>query len=382
MYADDLVLLSETANGMKEALSKLQSYCNQWGLTVNPKKTKVMVVNSSNQPTFCIDGQLIEIVEEVTYLGIVIDRRGHFKRCIDSLYKKGIKALFKLRKTITPYPKIWTCLHLFNHTIKPILLYGSEIWAHSLFGIRKSKNITATNIETAYTSQRNKIETVQLNFAKTILGVSRHTDNLGVYGELGLFPLYIDAIERMLKYWMFIDNHSENNLLKEAYRFSESLDEKSSWMQFARNIYHLTGHTSNSSHISLTYRTISSITKYLRRSYKLWWHDNIFSDSQNKSKHGRKLRTYRTFKPHHGMASYLSTICNPKMRISMSKFRLSDHRLQIELGRRHNVPLEERTCKKCCLNVVENECHALLECTCYKDDREHYLSQVKQNIAY
>jgi hypothetical protein len=44
------------------------------------------------------------------------------------IHNKGNKALFKLRKTIwDDAPKVTTVLHIFNHTIRPILLYGSEI---------------------------------------------------------------------------------------------------------------------------------------------------------------------------------------------------------------------------------------------------------------
>jgi len=38
MYADDLILLSETAEGLQNSLSKLSTYCEEWGLQVNVKK--------------------------------------------------------------------------------------------------------------------------------------------------------------------------------------------------------------------------------------------------------------------------------------------------------------------------------------------------------
>ena len=43
--------------------------------------------------------------------------------------KLSIKASFKLTKlTKTDEPSIKTSLHLFDHLLKPILLYGSETW--------------------------------------------------------------------------------------------------------------------------------------------------------------------------------------------------------------------------------------------------------------
>ena len=34
-FADDLVILSESPNGLKESLDCLEKYCNDWGLKIN-----------------------------------------------------------------------------------------------------------------------------------------------------------------------------------------------------------------------------------------------------------------------------------------------------------------------------------------------------------
>ncbi len=43
LYADDLVLLSPTAEGLQHSLALLEQYCEEWALTVNLDKTRVMV---------------------------------------------------------------------------------------------------------------------------------------------------------------------------------------------------------------------------------------------------------------------------------------------------------------------------------------------------
>ena len=45
MYADDLVILSESSNGLQCALDKLHDYCSKWKLLVNINKTNVMIFN-------------------------------------------------------------------------------------------------------------------------------------------------------------------------------------------------------------------------------------------------------------------------------------------------------------------------------------------------
>ena len=44
LYADDRILISETRIGLHRFLDNLQAYYQKWNLTVNNKKTKVMVV--------------------------------------------------------------------------------------------------------------------------------------------------------------------------------------------------------------------------------------------------------------------------------------------------------------------------------------------------
>ena len=44
LYADELILISEKRTGLQLFLDNLQAYYQKWNLTVNNKKTKVMVV--------------------------------------------------------------------------------------------------------------------------------------------------------------------------------------------------------------------------------------------------------------------------------------------------------------------------------------------------
>ena len=48
LYADNLVLVSETSSGLQNCLDRLQEYCDKWRLTINIKKTKTMVVENDN----------------------------------------------------------------------------------------------------------------------------------------------------------------------------------------------------------------------------------------------------------------------------------------------------------------------------------------------
>ena len=45
LYADDLVLLSESLTGLQNLLHRLEHFCSQWHMTVNLTKTQIVVFN-------------------------------------------------------------------------------------------------------------------------------------------------------------------------------------------------------------------------------------------------------------------------------------------------------------------------------------------------
>ena len=51
MYADDVVLISLTEDGLQHKLNKLYKYCCDWALNINVKKTQVMAMSSTKMET-------------------------------------------------------------------------------------------------------------------------------------------------------------------------------------------------------------------------------------------------------------------------------------------------------------------------------------------
>ena len=78
------------------------------------------------------------------------------------------------------------------------------------------------------------------------------------------------------------------------------------------------------------------------------------------------------------MEHYLFYIRDYGLRNTLTKFRLSSHHLEIEKGRhaRPKIPVEQRKCSKCDLNVVESETHFLIECDFYTEERRNLYSKL------
>ena len=89
LYADDLVLISETKNGLQQCLNKLQKHCEKTRITVSNKKTKVMIVQKRKSkivPTnLSFADKTIDFCNSYTYLGSIISNTGNFKILMNSV---------------------------------------------------------------------------------------------------------------------------------------------------------------------------------------------------------------------------------------------------------------------------------------------------------
>ena len=137
LYADDIVIFAEDQAGLQEGLDVLFTYCKKWKLKVNVNKTKKMVFRRGGplrrNVLFVYDGNIIDIVQKFTYLGIVFSTGGSFAVTFDTLAGQARKAIFQLNKYLYKFTQITPKHHieLFDKLIKPILHYGAEIWGFS-----------------------------------------------------------------------------------------------------------------------------------------------------------------------------------------------------------------------------------------------------------
>ena len=80
MYADNIIILSRSPEGLQKLLDHTDIYCNNWKMTVNKSKTKCMTSSSKNKKNtkdlFAIDSCHLENINKFTYLGLKIDATG------------------------------------------------------------------------------------------------------------------------------------------------------------------------------------------------------------------------------------------------------------------------------------------------------------------
>jgi len=68
-YADDIVLLANSAEQLQLNINCLHDFCRKWHLIVNVNKTKVMTIGEQNNSSILYNGETIEEVSNFKYLG-------------------------------------------------------------------------------------------------------------------------------------------------------------------------------------------------------------------------------------------------------------------------------------------------------------------------
>ena len=348
MYADDTVLISETPDGLQNMLDKLYEYTQEWNLTVNINKTKIMVFRNNgklrNNEKWTYDGQSLEIVESFNYLGMLFHFNGKFLKTQKHFAEQGRKALFAINSTLKSFQfNIETQLSVFDTYINSILSYAGEIW-----GFHKALDV----------------ERVHTAFCKRILGVKKNCCNNLVYCELGRFPLSIIRKIKIFKYWAKLKS-TTNCILKACYE--EMIETNDDWIVNIRNELNTLGLAELFYSEVCDKSTIDMIVQRVKDIYKQTLLSNIATSA--------KGVLYQHLVDNFTLQYYLCKPINPMYMKYIARFRTSTHDLNVERGRYENIDRRNRTCMFCNLNDLDDEFHFILKCPHFFTLRKKYIKE-------
>ena len=145
MYADDTVIMVNNKTQLQFALDNIKVYCDEWKLTVNADKTKILIFGKRRyrkSNVFTYNDQPIAIVDKFKYFGIFFKFNCKFDVCKITLRDQATRAMFSLlskgRRLCLP---IDIQLDLFDKIVISILLYGCEIWGFESVSIIESVHL-------------------------------------------------------------------------------------------------------------------------------------------------------------------------------------------------------------------------------------------------
>jgi hypothetical protein len=357
LYAYDLALMLETPQGLHKQIDVLSEFCVERQLVINVSKTKVVVFEKccSAAPEFTYRGTTIKRVQSFKYLGLELHSTRGMAVAIYKLTIVGKKALFALRRrcndlSITD-PEVMC--QLFDSLVRPVLSYACKVWT-SCIGAKRLQ----------------QAEQVHRIFLRGILRVNKPTSIFAVLREFGRYPLEYFWWQQTLKYYDRLWESTPDRMLYCAYQTQLQLlsvlnDNQQCWL---RNVQlWLDDQGVGVLYTNVKCDVASAQASYLESTY----------GEQARARSSR-LRTYQLmnasctteFGYSYAHQSYLQAITNVQLRQSLSRFRCSNHRLEVECGRHakpESVLRRDRVCHLCPFGAVEDEDHLLLVCPAHHD---------------
>ena len=139
LYADDIVLISENANGLQSMLNVLNDWCCKWRITVNENKTKVLHfrnrnINRSNVIFKCGE-KVIDYESDYKYLGFWFNDHLDMKKCVKEIAKSASRALSALYMKFlnTGGMSFDVYKKLFESVVEPVMFYCAGIWGYKVY---------------------------------------------------------------------------------------------------------------------------------------------------------------------------------------------------------------------------------------------------------
>ena len=221
---------------------------------------------------------------------------------------------------------------------------------------------------------------MHMSFFKYELGVSRKTPNVAVLGDLGRYPIHIYCQVKQIKYWLKLVKEREESILGACYSrlLNECENGKENWATSVKQLLqeHGYGMVWLNQGVEDNRHFIVEFEQRLKDSFIQKWYQE--KETNN------KLRYYNMFKTEFKQELYISLNIPRKYITSCARYRMASHKLEVEIGRHHNVVYSDRLCRLCGRNknktVVECEYHFLFECDLYEPLREQFLQ--RNRIGY
>ena len=325
MYADDIVLLSESKEGLSECLNKLYIYNKNWCLNINTQKTKVMTFQKGGKTkklNIKYSNLILEDINEYKYLGTIINKTGNFKQNNTFLKKKGMRASFSLINGLGTNINLSSLIKIFEKVVEPILIYNCEItqafipnnWSYSKF----KDNIWI---------QGDQINKVLHSFLRQILGVGKTTSTWGILTETGKYPIIMKIYIQIMKYWVRLLS-VKSKYVQEAHMhyIKQWHTNRNSWCKIIDYLLTYTDmkKTFNLEEIISKHKIFIQKFKHkITSKYQNYWKPELNSNKKS------KLDFYKTIKKNYYFEQYLDVFDKEK-RLPITRIRMSNHNFPIE----------------------------------------------------
>ena len=349
LYADDIVLISDTEVNLQYMLDSMHEWCHKWKLKLNIDKSNVMHFRPKRQKRTEFkyhfgDDELIN-VDKYKYLGIYLDEHITFEHCSKVLSESAGRALGGIINRFKSLRDVGfgTFDKMYETGVMSVCNYSAEIWGFKDFQCCKN---------------------IQNRAMRYYLGVHKYAPIAGMQGDLGWLATKFRRYICMVNFWNRIMKMDNSKLVKHIFNYDYGIC-KNNWSADMKYIFAMLDMS------DVFNNTLMCNMKSVRKQMTILNNRQWSVDVNNKP----KLRTYILFKSDLNLEDYVKYHMHKRHRSLFAQFRVGILPLYIETGRYDNTPLATRICKLCDSDALEDEFHFLMQCSRYTEFREVLFSK-------
>ena len=393
LWADDLVLLALSKESLQVMISELESFCREWGLTVNTKKTAIMIFNKSGRQLkesygFQYMGATIPSAKTYCYLGITFSLSGSFKTALNLLRQKALRAYFGLKSEVdlNNISKV-AVLKLLDSLILPVVSYGVEVWISSSSGIKAFASTTDNTKQSPLAGiAADPFERMHLAILKWTLGVGKSTSNAAVWGDCGRTPIVVRYVKQVTDFHnrlARLELEDSPALARHAFVEQKKLD--LGWFRALESMLMILDENKLEHQL---YNPLLCQERAHNRFIKLW---------ETERQSNKKLTFYNKVKGAFEQEPYLTLPSRTGSNL-VARIRMSGHKLNLETGRygSRTGSRHHRICEFCseksmmelfvnlpCVDpIIEDEEHFLRTCPRYHSSRTNMKEPTKSLLFH
>jgi hypothetical protein len=168
-------------------------------------------------------GNNIEVVGEITYLGITLENTGSWEKHKKKITGRGNKTLIAIDRSLARIPDMNVKIleNIYEMISESSMMYGIELWG-------------------VYDAWK-EIDKIHGRFCKKILGVPRCAANGAAEIELGRDNRRGKTMSLTLKYWQRILRMDNQELVKKCYDWQKDNKKSDSWAKRVKEELEKTG---------------------------------------------------------------------------------------------------------------------------------------------
>jgi hypothetical protein len=385
LYADDIVLLAESAADLQHMLDELHDFCEATCMSVNVGKSEVVVFHTpagARRHSYLYNGLPLAVKDSFVYLGVNLSSEpsGHV---LTTRLSKARAVLYAMRQRCHELhlDNVHARCRLFDALVLPVLNYGCEVWAPEHLCKQKS----AVNMSGV-------ADTLHNDFMRHALGVRKSTPVAAMLEELGgRQPIACAWLKQCLGFYNRIMLRKDDDVVRSAMVENVQLAASGASLTWAHQVQqclrmagvHDQADVLGSGQVVATQAAVNALADTIQE--KAWQgvHDDDAANGSvvrtaDDKRPCFKLLTYRAWFSRNGIyagRSFMFYVDRREQVVALARFRLGSHHLNIETGRWSRRKRSERDPCPCCATSGQaerdDELHLLL-CPAYEKLRHKF----------